>query len=65
MLFYSNIFSLMNWKQDGVNPASGMYILNIPLADISANQLQGPDLDLALRFNQFNANDYGFERAGN
>ncbi len=60
MLFYSNIFSLMNWKQDGVNPASGMYILNIPLADISANQLQGPDLDLALRFNQFNANDYGF-----
>lgn len=60
MLFYSNIFSLMNWKQDGVNPASGMYILNIPLAGISANQLQGPDLDLALRFNQFNANDYGF-----
>ncbi len=60
MLFYSNIFSLMNWKRDGVNPVSGMYILNIPLAGISANQLQGPDLDLALRFNQFNANDYGF-----
>lgn len=50
----------MNWNLNGTSPDSGMYLLNIPLASIYANNLQGPDLDLTMRFNQFNANDYGF-----
>lgn len=50
----------MQWNINGACPDSGMYILNIPLASIYANNLRGPDLDLAIRFNQFNASDYGF-----
>lgn len=60
MLFYSNVFSLMDWEQEGINPCTGMYIRHIPIADISANNLLGPSITLAIRFNAFNATDYGF-----
>ena len=60
MLFDSNVFNMIDWTINGVEPCTGMYIRTIPIASLLANQLQGPALDLALRFNQFNANDYGF-----
>lgn len=60
MLFDSNVFNMIDWAVDGVEPCTGMYIRTLPLASLPSCQLQGPVLDLALRFNQFNANDYGF-----
>jgi len=60
MLFYSNIFSLMDWAKNGIDPCSGMYLRHIPVASVSGNKLQGPEISLALRFNQFNALNYGF-----
>lgn len=60
MLFDSNVFNMIDWTVNGVEPCTGMYIRTIPIASLPSCQLQGPTLDLALRFNQFNANDYGF-----
>lgn len=37
-----------------------MYIQNLKLAHVFANDLQGPNFELYLRFNQFNNKDYGF-----
>lgn len=60
MLFYSNVFSLIDWSINGVNPCTLMYIQNIKLAHVFANDLQGPNFELYIRFNQFNNKDYGF-----
>lgn len=60
MLFYSNAFNLTDWEQEGVDPATGIYIRHIPIASLSANRLLGPTFTLALRFNLFNPIDYGF-----
>lgn len=60
MLFFSNVFSLMDWSAEGVEPCTRMYIRHIELASFNANQLQGPELSIGIRFNQFNNQDYGF-----
>lgn len=60
MLFYSNVFNIIDWSVNNIEPCTGMYIRTIKLAHVSGNKLQGPDLDICLRFNQFNASDYGF-----
>lgn len=60
MLFYSNVFSLIDWSINGVNSCTLMYIQNLKLAHVFANDLQGPNFELYLRFNQFNNKDYGF-----
>lgn len=60
MLFYSNAFNLINWFENGVDSSTLMYIQNIMLAKIHANFLNGPNVDLYIRFNQFSAVDYGF-----
>ncbi|WP_315385482.1 hypothetical protein [Microvirgula aerodenitrificans] len=60
MLFYSNVFNIIDWSINNIEPCTGMYIRTIKLAHVSGNKLQGPDLDICLRFNQFNASDYGF-----
>ena len=60
MLFYSNVFSLMDWSINGVNPCTLMYVQNIKLAHVVANNVQGPNFELYLRFNQFNNKNYGF-----
>lgn len=60
MLFDSNVFNMIDWSNNGVEPCTGMYIQNIKLARLVGNKLQGPELDLLIRFNQFQKNDYGF-----
>ncbi len=60
MLFFSNVFSLMDWSDDGVNNCTLMYLRNIEMARFSANKLQGPEITLVLRFNQFSVHDYGY-----
>ena len=60
MLFFSNVFSLMDWSDDGVNNCTLMYLRNIEMARFSANKLQGPEITLVLRFNQFSSHDYGY-----
>ncbi|MGE8357248.1 MAG: hypothetical protein ACN6N0_12740, partial [Microvirgula sp.] len=51
---------MIDWSNNGVEPCTGMYIQNIKLAHLSGNKLQGPELDLLIRFNQFQQNNYGF-----
>lgn len=60
MLFYSNVFNMIDWLANGVEPCTGMYIQNIKLVHISANNLQGPNLDIFIRFNQFSQVNDGF-----
>lgn len=60
MLFFSNVFSLMDWSDDGVNNCTLMYLRNIEMARFSANKLLGPEISLILRFNQFSSHDHGY-----
>lgn len=60
MLFDSNVFNMIDWFADGVEPRTGMYIRTIPIATLPSNSIQGPILNFILYFNQFNNNDYGF-----
>lgn len=60
MLFESNVFNLIDWSVNGVEPRTGMYLRTLPIASLSGNYLQGPDLDLSIRFNPFSNLDDGF-----
>lgn len=60
MLFDSNVFNMIDWFVDGVEPRTGMYIRTIPIATLPSNSIQGPILNFTLYFNQFNNIDYGF-----
>ncbi|WP_434634669.1 hypothetical protein [Chromobacterium sp. CV08] len=50
----------VNWKDNGVDPRTRMFIYNILLGSVHANQLQGPLFDVSIRFNQLSSNNYGF-----
>lgn len=60
MLFESNVFNMIDWFIDGVEPCTGMYIRTIPIARAPSCNMQGPILDLKLYFNQFSNIDHGF-----
>lgn len=60
MLFESNVFNLIDWSVNGVEPRTGMYLRTLPVASVVGNYLQGPALDLAIRFNPFSNLDDGF-----
>lgn len=42
MLFDSNVFNMIDWFADGVEPRTGMYIRTIPIATLPSNSIQGP-----------------------
>ena len=65
MLFESNVFNLIDWSVNGVEPRTGMYLRTLPVASVVGNYLQGPALDLAIRFNPFSNLDVASVPAGN
>lgn len=60
MLFISNVFNMMDWSINGVDPCTGIYIHNVVIANIVSNNTLGPNFPINIRFNQFNNRDYGF-----
>lgn len=60
MLITSNVFNLIDWTENGVEPRIGNYIQNIVLTELFTNYLQGPNFPLVVRFNQYSASDEGF-----
>ncbi|MBS3049638.1 hypothetical protein [Enterobacter mori] len=60
MLITSNVFNLIDWSENGVEPCIGSYIHNVVLTDLFANCLQGPNFAVAIRFNQYSRVNEGF-----
>ncbi|QPC85591.1 sugar-binding protein [Mesorhizobium sp. NBSH29] len=50
----------MSFVQQGVDPRTGQYTVQLLLPELSANELAGPSLPLSLSFNPLNGVDAGF-----
>ncbi|QPC85597.1 hypothetical protein GA830_01710 [Mesorhizobium sp. NBSH29] len=57
---HSNAFNFLSFVQQGVDPRTGQYTVQLSLPDLLANDLAGPSLPLSLSFNPLNAVDRGF-----
>lgn len=60
MFSYHPHLNNIDWSVSGVNPQTRMFIYNITLANIMANENQGPDIHLGLRYNCTSIDDDGF-----
>ncbi len=59
---HSNAFNFMSFLQNGVDPRTGQYTVNIALPDVKSNGLRGPDVPLNLAYNPLNTQDNGYGR---
>ncbi|WP_437806040.1 hypothetical protein [Sorangium sp. So ce1078] len=48
--FYSQAFNFPGAIQGGVDPRTGLYVVNMPVARLVGNANLGPSLDLTLRY---------------
>lgn len=60
--FYSQAFNFPSALQGGVDPRTGLYGLNLPVARLIGNANLGPSIDLALRYDPLGAAAPGLGR---
>ncbi|EPY7113961.1 RHS repeat domain-containing protein [Klebsiella variicola] len=60
--FYTAAGNFLSAIQGGVDPRTGLFTVNLPLADLRSNDLAGPGLKLALCYSPLNDRDDGFGR---
>ncbi|TDB56121.1 RHS repeat-associated core domain-containing protein [Photorhabdus luminescens] len=59
-MFTSQAGNFFSALQSGVDPRTGQFNVNFPLAHFNANNLLGPQLDLTLSYSPLNNNNIGF-----
>ena len=60
MNFYSQSFNFTSSAQGKVDPRTGLFSVNMPLAHLVGNNNLGPTLDLTLNYNPLQKNNSGF-----
>jgi RHS repeat-associated protein len=60
--FYTAAGNFLSAVQGGVDPRTGLFTVNLPLADLRSGDLAGPGLNLALRYSPVSSQDDGFGR---
>ena len=58
--FYSQSSNFISAVQGGVDPRTGLYTFNLPLAKLQGNTLSGPSLALTLNYSPLSQVDIGF-----
>lgn len=58
--FTSQAGNFISALQTGVDPRTGQYNINLPLAALHANNMLGPELSLTLSYSPLTTTDYGF-----
>lgn len=58
--FTSQAGNFTSALQTGVDPRTGQYNVNFPLATLHANNMLGPELSLTLSYSPLTTTDYGF-----
>lgn len=59
-LFSTQAVNFVNTLETNVDPRTGQFMVNLPLASISANGALGPDISLSLMYSPLNSRNYGF-----
>jgi len=60
--FYTSAGNFISAVQGSVDPRTGLFNINLPLANLQSNQLMGPGLSLSLMYSPLSAVDKGFGR---
>jgi len=60
--FYTAAGNFLSAIQGGVDPRTGLFTVNLPLADLRSGNLAGPGLKLALHYSPVSDRDDGFGR---
>lgn len=58
--FFSNSTNFVSATQGSVDPRTGLFGVNIPLANLRANKLLGPSIELSLTYSALSTQNIGF-----